>query len=257
MALKISGTTVVSDARALWNIAAADQTTIDTLRTAGLGGGSGLFNTNISYAVGYNVTTSFANAYTAATTAGKRYIVHSIHVTNTADATSNISGQIGGTTYSNISFANTVPVPAASSVELLKKPKILQPGDYIQLTEDGSDLWAVITVEDSTDTKYFGSGIDLTSANAYTDLYTMTANSVLESILLSNDDSSTLDVKAIVVWTDGANAIQSYLAYNMIIPNDATVEILEQPKFIPSGHKIRVLANQANRLEAIIAGKTV
>jgi hypothetical protein len=43
----------------------------------------------------------------------------------------------------------------------------------------------------------------------------------------------------------------------MTIPADATVEILEKPKFLPSGFKIRVLANQANRLEAILSAKTI
>ena len=42
----------------------------------------------------------------------------------------------------------------------------------------------------------------------------------------------------------------------MVIPADATVEILEQPKFLPSGYKVRVQANQADRLEAILSAKT-
>jgi len=80
---------------------------------------------------------------------------------------------------------------------------------------------------------------------------------VIESVLLSNDDAGALDVKASVVWTDAADAIQGYFTFDLIVPNDATIEVLEQPKFLPSGFKVRVLANQANRLEAIIAGKTV
>jgi len=224
------------------------------------GGGSGLFNTSISIAAGYAITTTMANAYAAAATSGLRYIVHSIHVTN-IDGTNaaNVTGQIvGGTgTYSSITFANTVPVPAGSAVELLKAPKILQPGDYIQMqaTAD-SDLHATVTIEQSSDTKYFGAGVDVTSAATYTDLYTMTANSVIESVLLSNDDA-TNDLKARVVWTTGADAIQGYFAYDLIVPSQATVEVLEKPKFVQNGYKVRVYSNQANRLEAIIAGKTV
>ena len=45
-----------------------------------------------------------------------------------------------------------------------------------------------------------------------TDIYTSTTNpSVVQSILLANDDGVN-DVKARVVWTDGSNNIQSYLA---------------------------------------------
>jgi hypothetical protein len=212
MAIKISGTTVVSDARELQNIATVDTTTVDTLKAAGLGGGggSGLFNTAISSATGYAINTSMATAFTAPATANLRYVVHSIHVTNIDGTNSaNVSGQFSGTTYSSISFATTVPVPAGSAVELLKKPKVLQPDDLIQLqaSADG-DLHATITIESVSEAKLFGVGIDLTTAAAYTTLHTATANSVIESILLSNDDSTALDFKASVVWTDAADPIQ-------------------------------------------------
>ena len=79
---------------------------------------------------------------------------------------------------------------------------------------------------------------------------------MLQSVLLANDDGS-VDVKARVVWTDGSNNIQGYYAYDITIPADATVEVLEQPKYLPSGYKVRVYANQANRLEAILAARTI
>ena len=224
------------------------------------GGGSGLFNTSISTGVGYSLTDAMANAYASAATVGYRYIVHSIHVTNINGlSAANVSGQIvGGTgSYSSIAFANTVPVPAGSSVELLKAPKILQPGDYIQLQSSVSgDLHATLTIETSTDTKYFGAGIDVTSATTYTQLYAMTANSVVESVLLSNDDPL-YDVKVRVLWTNASDVIQGYLAYELIVPSQATVEIIEKPKFFENGYKVKVYSNQANRIEAIIAGKTV
>ena len=281
MAIKVAGTTVIDDSRVFQNFGAnlsvsnggtglsSPGTSGNVLTSNGsfwyssapaAGGGSGLFNTSISAAAAYAITTTMANAYAAAATAGLRYIVHSIHVTN-IDGTNaaNVTGQIvGGTgTYSSITFANTVPVPAGSAVELLKAPKILQPGDYIQMqaTAD-SDLHATVTIEQSSDTKYFGAGVDVTSAATYTDLYTMTANSVIESVLLSNDDA-TNDLKARVVWTTGADAIQGYFAYDLIVPSQATVEVLEKPKFVQNAYKVRVYSNQANRLEAIIAGKTV
>ena len=119
-----------------------------------------------------------------------------------------------------------------------------------------SVLHATATIERVSSTTLFGSGIDITTAATYADLHTATANSVIESVLLTNDDPA-LDVKATVVFTNGSNTIQGYYAYELIIPADATVEILEQPKFLESGFKVRVQANQANRVEAIIAGKAV
>ena len=141
-------------------------------------------------------------------------------------------------------------------MELLKKPKVLQPGDYIRMNSNAdSILHATATIERVTGTTLFGGGIDLTT-NAYTDLHVATANSVIESILLTNDDP-TLDVKTSVVFTNASNTIIGYYAYELVVPADATIEILEQPKFLENAFKVRVQANQANRVEAIIAGKAV
>jgi hypothetical protein len=227
------------------------------ISASGGGGRDGTFNTGINRNVGYFLTTTSAAAFIAPSTAGTEYIVHSIHVTNYSTTSgAEVTGSFDGTTYSgNIAFTNTVPVPIGTSVELLKKPKVLQPNDKIQLNANvNSVLNAVITYEQVSSTSYFGSGIDLTSAGTYSTLYTATANSVIESILLAND-SGTLDVRARVVWTDSFNNIQGYYAFDIIVPADATVEVLEQPKYLESNHKIRVYANQANRLEAIISGK--
>ena len=225
---------------------------------ASSGGGSGLFNTSITTASSTAVSTAAANVFAAASTAGQRYIIHSLHLTNISGASSaEVTAQIIGTTYPSISLANTLPVPANSAVELLKKPKVLQPSDYIRLNANvDSVLHATATIEQVTNATLFGGGIDITAAATYADLHTATANSVIESILLTNDDL-TLDVKATVVFTNSSNTIQGYYAYELVVPADATVEILEQPKFLENTFKVRVQANQANRLEAIIAGKAV
>ena len=221
----------------------------------GLSGG-GDFNTGIASATAYAVTTAMDTAYTAPATAGARHIVHSIHVTNIDGTVSaDISGQLYAGAYS---IANTIPVPPGSAVELLKQPKILSPSETIQLQSSATgDLHATITVETKAgDTTYIGVGTDITSAATYTDLHIATADTMLQSVLLANDDGAA-DVKANVVWTDGSNNIQGYFAFEMTIPADATVEILEKPKFLPNGFKVRVLANQANRLEAILSAKTI
>jgi hypothetical protein len=220
------------------------------------GGGGGDFNTGIASATAYAVTTAMDTAYTAPATAGARHIVHSIHVTNIDGTVSaDISGQLYAGAYS---IANTIPVPPGSAVELLKQPKILSPSETIQLQSSATgDLHATITIETKAgDTTYIGVGTDITSAATYTDLHIATADTMLQSVLLANDDGAA-DVKANVVWTDGSNTIQGYYAFEMTIPADATVEILEKPKFLPNGFKVRVLANQANRLEAILSAKTI
>lgn len=224
--------------------------------TGGGGGGSGLFNTNIGVSNGYNLDTSLSNTYIAPSTVGFTYVVHSIHVTNIDGILySNVSGDFNGDEYPAISISNTVPVPPGSSVELLKKPKVLQPSNYIRLaTETANALHTTIVIEVLEDVNLFGAGIDVTSSASYEDLYTATADSVVESVFLSNDDGIN-DVKARVVITDSSNNIISYLCYDLIVPADSTIELLEQPKFVADTQKVRVYANTGNRLEAMISGK--
>lgn len=220
--------------------------------------GSGAFNTSINQTVGAALTTTFANVYVAPSTANTRYVVHSILVTNIGGfSLANVSGNFNGAQYANITFGRTIPVPAGSAVEMLKKPKVLNPGDYIQMGADlTSTLHVTIAVERSTRALHFGSGVDLTTAGSYTDIYIANANSVIESVLLSNDDGI-FDVKGRAVWTDSSNNIQGYYCYDLIIPADATIELLDQPKFIESGYKVRVYSNVGGRLESIISGKTI
>ena len=236
--LKTNGTSVY------WDAAAA---------AGGAGGGD--FNTAIANAVGFAPTTTLRNAFVAAATSGKRYVIRSIHVSNITTANATITGQFDGTTYANNSYSFTVPVPVGSAVELLKRPKVLQPSDKIKMQASAdSSLHATIAFEVIDGTSHFGAGVDVTSDATFTDLYTATGAAVVESVLLSNDDG-TYDVKARVVWTDGSNNIQGYYCYDLIVPADSTVEVLDAPKHLPSGYKVRVYANVGNRLEAMIAGK--
>ena len=133
----------------------------------------------------------------------------------------------------------------------------MQPDDVLSIqVDDNTPLHATITYETQSTTNLFGAGVDVTADAAFTDLYTASGNAVIQSVLLSNDDGVN-DVKARVVWTDGSDNIQGYYCYDLIVPADATVEILEQPKYLASGFKIRVYANAGNRLEAIVAGRLI
>ena len=221
-------------------------------------GSSGLFNPNMSASVGYLVTTSSAAAFTAPATAGLRYIVHSIHVTNIGTVAANLTSNITGTTYSGgIDLSCTLPIPIGGAVELLKKPKVMQPSDILNMISSvASTLHATIAYEISSSTTYFGVGVNVTTDATYTDLYTMTGNSVLESIFLVNDSIDS-DAKVTLVWTDGANTILGYFAYNFIVALNSTVELLEKPKYMASGYKLRIQSNVGNRVEAIVAGKTL
>jgi hypothetical protein len=217
-------------------------------------GGSGQFNTGLTGATAYAVTTSMATALTANASSSYRTVIHSIHVANISAAEVTVSGEM----QASFSFAHTIPIPAGSAVELLKQPKVLGASETIELQASAnSALQATIIAEQKEDTDLWDAQIDLTSGATWTDLYTSAPNpSVVQSILLANDDG-TNDVKARVVWTDGSNNIQAYLCYDLVIPADSTVELCEQPKYLATGYKLRVYANQADRLEVTASGKQI
>ena len=217
-------------------------------------GGSGQFNTGLTGATAYAVTTSMATALTANASSSYRTVIHSIHVANISASEVTVSGEM----QASFSFAHTIPIPAGSAVELLKQPKVLGASETIELQASAnSALQATIIAEQKEDTDLWDAQVDITSAATWTDLYTSTSNpSVVQSILLANDDG-TNDVKARVVWTDGSNNIQAYLCYDLVVPADSTVELCEQPKYLASGYKLRVYANQADRLEVTASGKQI
>ena len=216
----------------------------------GLAGGGGEFNTGISEYGNYTLTTSMATAFTANSSTSHRTIVHSCRVTNYSASEVTVSGEL----YGSSKFAHLIPVPAGSSVELLKKPKVLGASDTIELqASSGSALSAAIACERQENTDLVASSLESTDTSVNT-LATMGAAAVVESILCVNDDG-TNDVKATVTWTNSSGTVQSYLSYEMVIPAGATVEILERPLAMPNGHKIRVTANIANRLCTISAHK--
>jgi len=221
-------------------------------------------NKTIDNQVAYIVTGTLGAAATMPATAGFKYIVHSIYVTNVDaafGATTTVNANIafsGGTT---VVAANKVPVPARGSLELLKKPQILNPGDVINLQSlvaavgTSSVLQAIITYETvATSLNYFGMG--LAAPDTVTDMYVSTGvSSVIDSIRLVNN-SDLGNIAVTLSWTDAAGTLQAYLTSNFIIPSNGTVEICESSKRIPSGHKIRAIATTLNAVGVFISGRT-
>jgi hypothetical protein len=218
--------------------------------------GAYYFNTGLSSAVGVAVSNALTTVYTAPNTPTSSFLIQSIQVTNIdLSATSTVDASF----YSPERFvAENIPVPPGASIELLKKPKVLTANQVLKLKSNNvNSLHATITIEEVlNNTTYVGAGITVSSSNTYTDLYSNASKYMAESLVLANVDSSA-DVITNVVWTNNSNVIQGYYVYNMIIPYGASVEILDRPKFLPAGFKIRVLTQDANRLNAVISARTL
>lgn len=218
-----------------------------------LNGGSTL-NALSGQVVGYIPTTTLQTAFAAPSTADKRYIVSSIHVTNINTSDETITGEIF---YSNtgevVSIGNQIPIPQGASLELLGKTKILNPSDEIRLSSSqNGTINTIISYNTTNNTKLFGSGIALTTNNVTT-VFVASTKARIDSILVSN--IGLVDYTVNVSWTNGQNALQGYIVFNFVIPANSTVELLSNNMNIPASHRIRAEASDANVIEIHVSGE--
>ena len=268
-----------------------------TTVTSGGGGGSGTYDTGITTSVYVSInggigtaqaglSTIAANndifigpgiALTFPATSGKSYVIESIHVTNIYNDDLYFTSRHDFNGGENVPTAQRVVVPYQGSLELLEEPIIANPSDELRFqafagvgtvaTGINNGLDSFVVYSEKTDTDYIGTGATVTTP-AGTELFTSTTNpSVLQSIRLCNYDLN-IDVDASVsiyrggsvggILTTGVR--QGYLVYNMTIPKNSVVEILERPKYLATNDTVVVGVagtTLTNSLSATLSGKYI
>jgi len=276
----VTATSFVGDGSLLTNLPAGDS------------GGSGTFDTGITtsiyVSVGSGIGTASVEAnndifigpgiaYSFPATAGKSYVIESIQVTNIYNTHLYFTSRHDFDGGENVPTSQRVIIPYQGAAELLDQPIIANPSDILNFQAFagvGTDATGIINGLDSfivysekTDTDYIGTGATI-ATTAGTELFTSTTNpSVLQSIRLCNYDLI-LDVDASVsiyrggsvggILTTGVR--QGYLVYNLTIPKNSVVEILEKPKYLATNDTIVVGVagtNTANSLSATLSGKYI
>lgn len=224
------------------------------------GGGSGLFNSAINVATGYAITSSLANAvvFTANAT------IHSIYVTNIGpdvNAAVTVTADFTPTGSSaNVSLFRNIPIPSRSSVEMLKKPQVVKANDIIKMqsfvngTAASSNAHVTIVYETTA-----LSSFDRASALAntgYSTLYTATDSpAVIESIKVVNQDTAFGNHAISIIWTNSGNTIQGYIAKDIILPANSTIELSEAPKYLYAGDKLDIYSSYANVVSVFASAK--
>jgi hypothetical protein len=142
----------------------------------------------------------------------------------------------------------------------------------IVVPQDGA-LQATIVYQSTTDTSYLNGtgtvvGIVTLASQAVSGItstipfpYYATGNlypSTIQSIRVSNiSDSSIYPGGDYPVWVGIGNSdtIFSWLAYNMVIPRNSSIELCEAPKRLGIGQSIFAYSNTPNVIEIQVAGK--
>jgi hypothetical protein len=307
MAIQISGNTVIDNSRQFIPVTISAGSTTGTsgqvLKSTGTGviwgeggggGGSGTFDTGITTSIYASVTSGIGTAVTGFTTvqannnifigpgiaysfpstAGREYIIESIHVTNVFSNELYLSARHDYNGGSNVPIAQRVIVPYQGATELLEEPIIANPSDILRLqafagigdTSAGVDggLDTFIIYSEKDDTNYIGTGKTVTSSSG-TEIYTSTTNpTVIQSIRLINYNLN-VDVDASVsiyrggtvggITTTGVR--QGYLVYNLTIPKNSTVEICEKPKYLATNDTLVATSSPLNSLSVCVSGKKI
>ena len=201
--------------------------------------GTETFNTAISGGQHYPITTSMDGVIFTSNVAGDRFILRSLHVTNISDYTAYVSSNVlyagGNTAY----LANLIPVPVGGVVEFMDRVQLIQPGDEINLqafnqnqTPANGILQAYFTYEGvNDDATYVGTGHTLATSNANILLVTADqADTVFESIKFVNLKSYPIPIRTF--FADANGLPKAYLAYNLQVPPNSSVEILQAPKLL-------------------------
>ena len=224
------------------------------------GGGSGLFNSSITSSNNYLATNTLSNAIVFST----QSILHSVYITNidtVGSANIGVTATIlGGGTNAPMLF--NMPLPYRSSFEALKKPKVVNAGDAIQIQglENGvganNDVHATIVYEEITSGTYTGINSNIATPYANVDIFTAASASIIESVMVSSTNNLG-NIPITVTITNASNVIQGYMAYTLLVPVGATIELCEKPRRIASGHKIQAYTNSANAIAIFVAAKAV
>ncbi len=215
--------------------------------------------------------------YSFPSTAGKSYVIESIHVTNIYNTNLYLTSRHDFNGGENVPTAQRVVIPYQGALEVLEEPIIAKPSDILRFqafvgvgttsTGVNNGLDSFITYTEKTDTDFIGTGVTVT-APAGTELFTSTTNpSVIQSIRLCNYDLN-LDVDASVsiyrggsvggILTTGVR--QGYLVYNLTVPKNSVIEILERPKYLAENDTVVVGVagtTLTNSISSTLSGKYI
>ena len=270
MAIQISGTTVIDNSRNVVNVIGVGATGTtsfygDGSKLTGVSGGDGgAFNTGITSSINAILTGVGATVLTLPSTAGKEYIVYSIHAANVAagNTDANVIGAFDFNGRERSYFAYNIPVPTGMAVELLQQPQILNPSDRITMRATDIDrvgidsgIQVFVTYQEKTATNYFGIGFGpvAISTTAPVGIYTATTASILQSIRLAN----TTDLGGFPITVTVTNGVTTRsLVENLIVPKYTSVELLETPKRLNVNEVLKVDVEQLSTIDVQISGTT-
>ena len=215
-----------------------DQTFINNISADG-GAAGGEINNEINNQKSLTLTT---NLQDVALDDSNSIIITSIHAANISSdrnsepkITARVSLNSGN---SILSLGEEISVTKSSAVELLYRPNVLKSGDKLKLSStDSNSIDVIITYINKSDNSFVVSGTNLTDSSGSKPVITVSNKSVIDSILVSNknlNNTSRFSVKL----TDGQGNKKAYIVNEMDIPENSTIEIISNAKYLDVNDKL-------------------
>jgi hypothetical protein len=183
-----------------------------------------------------------------------------------ASATNIASGQlVGGTGIATNTYVGIGYTPSSTSVPITRATTSALSSGSVTFTDvivpqDGA-LHTTIVYQSTTDITYLNGTSGGVGVGTTATVYYGTGNSfpsVIQSIRVANiSDTFNYPGGDYPVWVGIGNSdtVFSWLAYNMIIPRNSSIELCEAPKRLGIGQSIFAYSDTRNVIEIQIAGK--
>ena len=238
------------------------------------GVGTNTIQTNDIFAGPGIAGTTIGIAYSFPSTAGKKYVIESIHLTNTFSDDVYFVGRQDYSGGSAVPIAQRIIIPYQGALELLESQIVANPSDILRFqalsgvgtTAVGLDgaLDAFVVYSEKNDTNYIGTGKTVTNSSGTEIFQASTYPAMVQSIEICNYNMN-IDVDASVSIYRGGTAggivttgvRQGYLAYNVTVPKNSVIEIIGKPKYLAVNDSIVGGASTANSVSIRVSGKYI
>lgn len=222
--------------------------------------GSDLYSTSIDGVRDFAVTSTLDNALVfPSTPTVDRFVLRSLHITNISDNTAYISANVNYATGNIARLATQLPVPVGGVLEFMgEKTQVFAPGDTIKLqgfdqtlTPASSKLSAYMTFETiPNDVTYYGVGETLRASNNDIMIADMTQSAgIFESIKFVNHKNTPIPVRLTVASAN--NTPKAYWAYNMQVPPQSSLEVLQTPKLLRLNDRLFARYDNASNTDSM------
>jgi len=218
---------------------------------------SEVYDIGINESVGYTVTDALLTAFTHSNASVFPTLLYGFTITNASSATVYLDGQYRTNDGNVYSIANALPIFGSNTIEFVgNKPEVIMPGTSILLKATAnSSLYSTFVYKTQDETSFTRFVTNVTTSGQFVDIFSTESTALVENIKVHNLTNSAMPVTAI--WADSSNNVKSYLVANSAIASNNFKELLNGPKLMALGDKIRLahFGTSSNSCTAFVSAR--